>query len=161
MSRHVAVRSRGLFASGTLELVGVAPARLGGRGGRPDGKESTRSAYVPGKCGIGLRPCVEIRRGTMCARGDSDAQKAARAKRSPFLPSIGRSHTWLRAGRVTWAAMTAERGRRSCRARTRRSPPQFEIGQRDVATFHRGRSKDRSNASRRLIARSPSIVSFG
>lgn len=78
--------------------------------------------------------------------------------RAAYLPACRRSHV-ARTERERPSA--AERGRRSCRARTQRSPPQFEIGQRDVATFHRSRSKTRSNASRRLIARSPLIASSG
>lgn len=150
-------KSRTLFASdarSVRELVGIAYAR--GRADAPIEESSEISLHS------GDPDVAEIRSETMYRNEMRFGRVEGRARETVVVfPSTARSHTCLRAGRSRGAAMTAERGRRSCRERTQRSPPQFEIGQRDVATFHRGRSKDRSNASRRLIARSPSIAEFG
>lgn len=137
------------------ELIGFMFAHAVRR--MPRSKESMRSTYIPG-----ISDVVEIGRKKRCTIQKRFGKVEGRARETVVVfPSTGdRVPAWPRESRG--AAETAERGRRSCRARTQRSPPQFEIGQRDVATFHRSRSNNRSNASRRLIARSlSSIVNSG
>lgn len=115
-------------------------------GGNTSIKENTKSASIPGMSTptISMSSSKFGEKQSTRSRGDSaDGRSRARnGRRRPFplpLPSPAAA-----AGRVPACvptesrgpAETAERGRRSCRARMRRSPLQFEVGQRDVVTFH-------------------------
>jgi len=116
------------------ERGGIGRGRLGRDIGitlRPiyvTGRDATRRADESWK--------VERRR--LRSGKDSEGRTSRIGRRFPSPPRC--VAVPVCADAVSRPAKMAERSRRSCRARPQRSPPQFEIGQRDVVTCHRARS---------------------